>query len=144
MVRRHARFWTLATLAVGLAAGACSSSPTAPDSLVVALEEVQLRTEAEWQDWPHAPIIAGAEAVTVRGTALAGCGEITAEAVQFGRSVMVKISAGRTNRMCIAAYSAWRPFVVTLTGLRPGSYDVRVIVAGHDDWVRSKVAVTGG
>jgi hypothetical protein len=108
------------------------SSPTDVDPLVASLRPVSFATVEEWLQWPSTPTVDGGEALVVRGRAFVGCGRAEARAQRWENVVGLEIRALETNRVCPAGGSPWMPFEATVTGLVPGTYRVRVRVAGID------------
>ena len=108
---------------------ACSS-PTDVDPLAVALRPIALMTHEEWLQWPSTPRIDGGQAIVVRGRAFVGCGRPEARAQRYQNVVGVEITAVETDRICLAVANAWVPFEAAVSGLAPGTYRVRVRVAG--------------
>ncbi len=109
----------------------CGQSPTTPEALSVAVEAVRLRTEDELRAWPVGPTIGGGQAIVVKGTALVGCGAVTAEASRKGEAVVVSVTATGDDRPCPANRSGWQPYVARVTGLLPGTYNVQATTIGH-------------
>ncbi len=123
---------------MGLLLAACGT-PTDVDPLTVALRFVSFATQEEWSAWPTSPTIEGGETLVIRGTAFPGCRMIEAHAQRRDDVVGVEIRVVGPDRMCLAVIHS-SPFETTVSGLAPGTYRVRVGVAGVSG--RAQGAVT--
>lgn len=130
----------LRRLVAGVLLAGCAS-PTGIEPLSISLSHPILRTTAEIQAWPHRPAVVGGEDLQVRGTAYTGCARAQATARRRGDVVGIEVTAIDTDRICPANVGPWVPFEATVSGLAPGTYRVRVAVAGHDAWTEATAAV---
>lgn len=121
--------WILIT---GLLLAGCSP-PTDVDPLTVSLRTIAFATQEELAQWPSSPTVDGGESLIVRGLAYVGCGRPEAEVRRRDNVVGVDIRAVDTDRICLGIFAAWIPVEVTVSGLAPGVYRVRVGMAGLSD-----------
>jgi hypothetical protein len=115
-------------LLAGLLTAACSS-PTDVEPLTISLRVPAFPTQAERAAWPSSPTVQGGATLVVRGTAFPGCGRLEAHAQRRDNVVGVEIRAVDTDRICLAIIHSY-PVEVTVSGLAPGVYRVRVGMAG--------------
>jgi hypothetical protein len=132
--------YILRALVAGLLLAGCAS-PTGVDPLSISLRHPILTTTAEIVAWPGRPNVLGGQALQVRGTAFTGCGRAHATARRWGDVVGIEITAVDTDRICPASVALWVPFEATVSGLAPGTYRVRVAVAGHDGRTEATAAI---
>lgn len=116
-------------LLAGLLLAACSP-PTGVDRLAVSLRTIAFATQEQLAQWRSLPTIEGGETLVVRGEAFVGCGRAEAHVLRRDKVVGVEVRAVETNRMCLGVVAAWVPIEATVSGLAPGTYRVRLGIAG--------------
>jgi hypothetical protein len=120
------------TVLAGILLAACDS-PTDVDPLTISLRIVTFATQEEFAAWPQPPVVVGGADLVVRGWAHVGCGRPEADAQKRDNVVGVEVRAVDTDRICPAVISSSSPVEVTVSGLAPGTYRVRVGMAGHTE-----------
>ena len=132
MTVRRSRAWYAVPirLAVALLLVVACSSPTDVGSLTVSLRTFAFATQEERDQWLSSPTIEGGESLVVRGMAFVGCGRPEAGAQRRDNVVGVEVRAVDTDNFCLGIVPGWLPVEVTVSGLAPGAYRVRVGMAG--------------
>ncbi len=117
-------------------------SPSAPAPVDIALETVHATTVAEQAAWPSNAVASGGPVIEIRGTALAGCGTLLAEATRRERSIQVQITSVGDRNPCELSRPAWQQYVARISAVPPGEYRLRLNVVGHNRRTLSGVKVS--
>ena len=138
----QSRLTSLARVAVTAALIVGCGSPTDVDRISAGIQVIPFSTETERLEWLSLPIVEGGQSLIVRGMAMIGCGRPEATARRHYNVVSVEIRAVDTHRICLGVAPWWVPVEATVTGLRPGSYRVRLRVAGHSERTEGTATIT--